>query len=383
MGNKTLARAVRPGASTSFDARGAVSQLKRGHSQTLDVTPDSGQHSPGSPGISLAPVKPNAGHAFAGIPVRPPLPLPVQAKLSVSQPDDKYEQEADRVADDVMRTPEPTAAGRPDGDENKPKPDVQAKPIAGQITPLVKRQAEPQPREDEGATLQLEDDEENEVTTGFQCRVEPGGSADGEGRIDEEEEEKRRAGLGRPGEQGGSALQRRGEEEEKEEEMIPTKRASGTASRVPRRIEQALESVGGGDSLPAVTREFFESRFGHDFSRVRVHHDAGAAQLARTLHAQAFTRGEHVFFAAGRYVPQSDSGRRLLAHELTHAVQQAGHRPLAVGPSPSAIAADRNTSSVPARGRSGSSAIPVVRMRVETGSHLARRDDDRPAPSPT
>jgi hypothetical protein len=65
-----------------------------------------------------------------------------------------------------------------------------------------------------------------------------------------------------------------------------------------------------------------EPRFGHDFSRVRVHTDARAAESAEAVHATAYTVGRDVVFGAGQYAPQSEAGRRLLAHELAHVVQQ-------------------------------------------------------------
>jgi hypothetical protein len=67
-----------------------------------------------------------------------------------------------------------------------------------------------------------------------------------------------------------------------------------------------------------------ESRFGHDFSRVRVHDDTRAAESASAVAARAYTVGEHMVFGAGMYAPGSADGRRLLAHELTHVVQQSG-----------------------------------------------------------
>jgi hypothetical protein len=77
-----------------------------------------------------------------------------------------------------------------------------------------------------------------------------------------------------------------------------------------------------GAPLDRATRVSMESRIGHDFSRVRVHADGDAAAQARVLGARAFTAGEHVFFATGAYQPQQPAGRRLMAHELTHVVQQ-------------------------------------------------------------
>jgi hypothetical protein len=81
---------------------------------------------------------------------------------------------------------------------------------------------------------------------------------------------------------------------------------------------------GGGKPLSAQDRNFFEPRFGADFSRVRIHSDEPAAELARTFQAQALTVGGHIVFGAGRYAPTSTEGRKLLAHELTHVVQQSG-----------------------------------------------------------
>ncbi|MEA2820329.1 MAG: hypothetical protein QOJ86_2333 [Bradyrhizobium sp.] len=78
-----------------------------------------------------------------------------------------------------------------------------------------------------------------------------------------------------------------------------------------------------GAPLDAATRAFFEPRFGRDFSRVRVHTDERAAQSARAVNALAYTLGDDVVFAAGRYAPETQAGRRLVAHELVHTIQQA------------------------------------------------------------
>lgn len=78
---------------------------------------------------------------------------------------------------------------------------------------------------------------------------------------------------------------------------------------------------GGGDALDPGTRTFMESRFGRDFGDMRVHTGAGAAGSARAMNALAFTAGRDIVFAGGRYEPNSDQGRRLIAHELVHTVQ--------------------------------------------------------------
>lgn len=100
-------------------------------------------------------------------------------------------------------------------------------------------------------------------------------------------------------------------------------RVSGGASglgEAPAEVQQVLGSPG--SALDAGARSFFESRFGHDFSRVRVHHDAQADASARAVGAKAYTVGSNVVFASGQYAPHSTSGRHLMAHELAHVVQQ-------------------------------------------------------------
>lgn len=87
-------------------------------------------------------------------------------------------------------------------------------------------------------------------------------------------------------------------------------------------VHEALRSPG--QSLDPATRAFFEPRFGHDFSQVRVHADATAAESASALGGLAYAIGRDIFFARGRYEPRSLAGRWMLAHELTHVLQQGG-----------------------------------------------------------
>ena len=77
-----------------------------------------------------------------------------------------------------------------------------------------------------------------------------------------------------------------------------------------------------GQPVDEGTRTFMESRFGHDFSRVRVHTDGKAPESARAVNALAYTVGRDVVFGAGQYAPGTTAGRRLMAHELSHVVQQ-------------------------------------------------------------
>ncbi len=82
-------------------------------------------------------------------------------------------------------------------------------------------------------------------------------------------------------------------------------------------------SKGTGSLMGSTTQNFMESRFDTDFSDVRIHTDSDAAQLSKSLNAQAFTIGNDIYFNEGKYNPTSNSGKHLLAHELTHTIQQS------------------------------------------------------------
>ena len=112
---------------------------------------------------------------------------------------------------------------------------------------------------------------------------------------------------------------------DEDEGTIRTKRSAGVAEAADTTQAAHLASQGG-MPLPREARAFFEPRFGHDFSQVRVHADTAAADAARSVQARAYTLGSHIVFGAGEYAPKTQAGRSLLAHELTHVVQQGGGR---------------------------------------------------------
>ncbi|NEQ45463.1 MAG: DUF4157 domain-containing protein [Leptolyngbya sp. SIOISBB] len=157
----------------------------------------------------------------------------LQTKLTVGQPGDQYEQEADRVADQVVSQ---MAAPQ--------SPRVQPQRLATppRITPLVMRQGE------------------------------------------------------------------------------------GKATTSPQTAQQIQQTRGQGQSLDRITRNSMEQAFGADFSHVRVHADSNAHQLNQSLSARAFTTGQDIYFRQGEYQPGSQTGQKLLAHELVHTIQQAGHQ---------------------------------------------------------
>jgi hypothetical protein len=111
----------------------------------------------------------------------------------------------------------------------------------------------------------------------------------------------------------------------KREELTVQRRAADGA--LPSNTDRAeVESVvnGPGRPLDPATRSYMESRMGYDFGSVRVHTDARAAESAHAMGAQAYTLGQNVVFGSGRFAPETREGKQLLAHELTHVVQQGG-----------------------------------------------------------
>ncbi len=184
----------------------------------------------------------------------------IQASLTVGAADDSYEREADRVAQQVMSAPaQRPAVQRHDDDEHG----LQRKPLAAKITPLVQRHHLPPPK-----------------------------------RLPKEDEE--------------------------DEQTVRRKASSASDSfQASQRIECKLSAqTGSGGALPNHLRADMEGRFGADFGAVRLHTGGDAVQLSRDLSAHAFTHGRDIYFGAGKYNPSSGDGKRLLAHELTHVVQQ-------------------------------------------------------------
>lgn len=187
----------------------------------------------------------------------------IQPKLMVGPAGDRYEQEADRVADRVMSMPAPAAADHAQRQNNEDEEEkVQAKPLAASISPIAQRAVGGEEIEEEETVQAKPSQHQSEADGSFEA---------------------------------GSDLESR-----------------------------LAQSKGGGSPLPEGTRAFMESRFGADFSDVRAHTGAEAVQLNREISAQAFTHGTDIYFGSGKYSPDTDTGKQLLAHELTHVIQQRG-----------------------------------------------------------
>jgi hypothetical protein len=115
----------------------------------------------------------------------------------------------------------------------------------------------------------------------------------------------------------------RSKPEEEEEENVQRKAVGPAPNAVPDLEQQIGGLKDRGQPLPRSALDFFEPRFGYDFGRVRIHSDASAAENARGLNAKAFTVGSNIVFGDGQYAAETTEGRRLLAHELTHVIQQS------------------------------------------------------------
>lgn len=220
----------------------------------------------------------------------------VQPRLMVGPADDHYEREAERVAEQVLHAPEP---GPPQAApvQRQEEEEIQTRPLATSITPLVQRQEDEEEIQTRPLVQRQEDEEEIQTRPLVQ-------------RQEDEEEIQTR-----------SLIQRQ------EEEEIQTRAACrpgwDESFEAGPEIERRLAaSKGGAARLPDSVRAFMEPRFGADFDNVRVHTGSDAVQMNRDLRAQAFTHGQDIYFGAAQYDPGSDAGKKLLAHELAHVVQQ-------------------------------------------------------------
>ena len=139
-----------------------------------------------------------------------------------------------------------------------------------------------------------------------------------------------------------------------------------------------------GQNLTDETRAFMEPRFGHDFSQVRIHTDERAAESAQALDALAYTVGQDIVFGTGQYVPETQEGRGLLAHELTHVVQQRGMNnagPTTIGPAEDSYEqeADKISSSITTNASPGIGDVTGEAQRVSGNTSRDLKGGGAPA----
>jgi len=215
----------------------------------------------------------------------------IQTKLTVGQPGDKYEVEADAMADTVVQKLQPK--------ENSKTP------FFNSVNRTINVQAKCEACE--AKEVQRKEQEVQEEP--LQAKLKSPYILQAKCEACEAEEVQRR-------------------EQESDEEPVQMKsqqaiQAKGEGEAVDTGLEQQLNgSKGGGNVMSDHTRSAMESSFGVDFGSVRIHTGSNAVQMNRDLNAQAFTHGSDVYFNQGKYQPGTTAGQHLLAHELTHVVQQ-------------------------------------------------------------
>jgi hypothetical protein len=220
-------------------------------------------------------------------------PAVIQTKMTVGAADDAYEQEADRVAASVVSDAAPVQR-ESEGAE------MEDEQIA---TMRIQRESEGAEMEDEQiATMRIQRESEGA-----------------------EMEDEQIATM---------RIQREDEGGEMEDEQIATMRVQREevdmmdSFDAGADVEKGIASTrGSGQALPDETRGLMESKMGYDFSGVNVHTDSTSDSLNRSVSAKAFTTGSDVYFSQGAFNPASKDGQQLLAHELTHVVQQGGAAP--------------------------------------------------------
>lgn len=222
----------------------------------------------------------------------------VQTKLTVGQPNDQFEQEADNVADKVVQR-----LAEPDS--------IQTKPVSGanNITPFVQTKCEACANEEK--LQKKEEEKEQAIKPDLMTKSAMGETPPPPPPADDDEKTT------------SKRIQRKCADCEKEEKL----QKKGDASSVSPALEQKITaSKGGGSPLPEGVRTNMESSMGADFSNVRVHTNSNAVGMSNQLGAQAFTHGNDIFFNSGKYNPNNSTGQHLLAHELTHTVQQGNSK---------------------------------------------------------
>ncbi len=264
----------------------------------------------------------HTGHDFSRVRVTPAPPGSLQARLTVGHPGDRFEREADLIADRVMQTSvaeEPPHAKRapraPELPSNQaPTGSIRRSPDESAETPAEEGDPDSAASNADGDAAAPEGGMETSAQSAEQLAVTLLEEDDLEGNNASQAQAERPVGA-----DGASIVQAR---------ALP-----GQTPTVPSRYETAVNALrGGGSPLPAESRTFFEARFGHDFSRVRIHTGPDAGRMARTFGARAFTIGRDLVFGTEQYQPATPAGRWLLAHELTHVVQQQeGAKQLSTG----------------------------------------------------
>ena len=217
----------------------------------------------------------------------------VQMKMEVSKPGDPLEKEADHMAGKVMRMASPAPAPTPAREEK------------------LQRQGDEKLQKSLDERLQKAPEPERKLQKKEEDKLQKASAPEKE--IQKKEEEKLQKAS-----QPDEKLQK------KEDDKLQRKEAGGAGSAASSVQSAITGKMSGGQPMSNDVRGFMEPRFNADFSSVRIHNDPESASLNNQLSARAFTHKNHIFFSRDQYQPGTSGGKHLLAHELTHTIQQ-GH----------------------------------------------------------
>ncbi|WP_448265171.1 Rossmann-like fold-containing protein [Nostoc sp. DSM 114159] len=299
------------------------------------------------------------GHNFANIPVRrPDTPTPIQAKLTIGEPGDKYEQEADQTARQVMQRIHQPQSRKLQQEELSDEEELQMKPEGSiqheelleeaqmkslKATPSLQREELPE-EELQMKPLGTSSEIVNEVKSPSKPlghdisrislrRPQTKLTVSQPGDVYEQEADSVAQLVMQRMSEPVQSIPREALPEEDQLQMKSladsvtplVQRQGGGRTAATSELETSIQQArGNGQPLADDIKHPMEQAFGADFGSVRVHTDAQSNRLNESIQARAFTTGQDVFFRQGEYSPGSDAGKELLAHELTHVVQQNG-----------------------------------------------------------
>ena len=264
----------------------------------------------------------------------PPSPFfgpKIQKKLTTGAVGDRYETEADHVADKVVNK-------RKTGGllQSRSEEAVQQKPISQTISTVQKQDlAQEQPLQKKGKEKEEDKKVQKKSDKEEDKKVQKKGEKEEDKKVQKKSDKEEDKKVQKKGEkEEDKKVQKKcadceGEDKkvQKKEEKKPVQAKSDESSSVNEGVESDLNSSkGGGSAMDKNTKQEMESGFGANFSGVNIHTDSKAVQMSEQLGAQAFTHGNDVYFNKGKYNPNSKEGKHLLAHELTHTIQQTGSK---------------------------------------------------------
>jgi len=259
-----------------------------------------------------------------------------QTQLKTGEKGDKYEKEADdaagKVANKVSASPEPVVQKQDiSAVQTSSMKENEEKPIQKQVEEEQKPVQKAEKKEEDRPVQKAEKKEEDKLVQKAEKKeedrpVQKAEKKEEEKPIQKAEKKEEDKPIQKAEAEENNDVQTKHEEEEKNEHPpIMHKKKEGNGSDKSSDISERIKKTKGkGQPMSEKTARQMEQAFGADFSNVTIHTDEQSASLNKDMHSVAFTNGSDIYFAEGQYNPDSSSGKTLLAHELTHVIQQTG-----------------------------------------------------------